>query len=152
MDIDKTYIGTSTSNFKWRKKDLPWLIVVWIACITWSYMESTIRPIIIIAIVSVIFFIVRLPIFERKIYIKINNGELSIHSKNAILWKTLLKDITSIDLEVSKRLIPTVAGKAILIRNNKNDSYFLPLDGVTFEGLNPAALVDELNNIKGNIA
>ena len=79
-------------------------------------MESSIR--------RVIFFILRLPIFERKIYIKINNGELSIYSKNTILWKTLLKDITSIDLEVGKRLIPTVAGKAILIRNNINDSNF----------------------------
>ena len=62
-----------------------------------------------------------------------------------------MKDITAIELEESEPALSTASGKALLIRNNKNDSYYLPLDGITFEGLEPTGLVEELNEIRKNV-
>ena len=87
------------------------------------------------------------------IYIIIRNERLSIHTEDAILWSTLLKDIVSIKLEggEDKRFFSLALQRAMVIRNNKNDSYFIPL-GIEFNSLSPDKLVEELNEIiKQNI-
>ena len=136
METTKTFTGISPSKLKWGKSEILWLAAVWAVFIIWSYRWASFIPIIVL---------VRLPGFARKVEIKISDEALSIHEANAVLWTTRLEDITSIELEESKRAITKATNKALLIRNNKNDSYFLPLDGMTFEGLEPNQLVESLN-------
>jgi hypothetical protein len=147
MEIEKTYIGSSPSKIQWSKSHLVWFGCIWLAFIVFSYVNSSFIPIIILAFFSLISFILRLPVFECKIYIKVSGGILSIHDKNSVLWGTRIKDITSIELEESGKITPSVAQRALLIRNNKNDSYYLSLDGVTFKDEDPNQLVHELNEI-----
>ena len=143
--MKKTFTGTSPTKLKWGRSEILWLAAVWIAFIIWSYMWASFIPIIVLAVMTLISVLVRLPGFARKVEIKISDEALSIHEANAVLWNTRLEDITSIGLEESKRAFSKATNKALLIRNNKNDSYFLPLDGMTFEGLEPGQLVESLN-------
>lgn len=148
METEKTFIGSSPSKIQWSQRYLIWFSFLCVAFIVISYMNSTFIPIITLAVFFLISFSLRLPIFERKTYIKVSGGILSIHNRNSVLWKTDVKDITSIELEESEQTIPSVTQKALLIRNNKNDSYYLPLDRVTFKDQDPNQLVHELNEIK----
>ncbi|MES9945190.1 MAG: hypothetical protein ABW080_09570 [Candidatus Thiodiazotropha sp.] len=148
MEIEKTFIGSSPPKIQWSKSYLIWFGCLWLAFIVFSYVNSSFIPILTLAVFSLISFILRLPVFEGKTYIKVSGGILSIHDKNSVLWRTSIKDITSIELEERGKIIPSVAQRALLIRNNKNDSYYLSLDGVTFKDQDPNQLVHELNEIK----
>ena len=150
MEAEKTFIGTSPSKIHLRKKDFLWAGSIWIGFIILSYWASSFIPIIVLAVVFIFSLLMRLRPFQRKIYIKIGGGTLSVHSRNAVLWKSHLTDITSIDLEDNCRAQSAVSGKALLIRNNEGDSYYLPLGGITFEGLKPESLVKVLNEIMNN--
>ncbi len=145
METRKTFTGSSPPKFRWNKKEILWLVSVWIAFIIWSYIGSTFFPVIIVAVLSIVAILIRLPGLETKTCIKIGDETLSIHSEDAVLWRTDLKGITSIELEENERAFTSATNKALLIRNDKNDSYFLPLDGMTFEGFEPDELVEQLN-------
>lgn len=145
MTIKQTFTGSSLSKFGWGKNEFLWLVSVWVAVIIWSYLWSSIVPIIVLAVLSIISIAIRLPVFESKTCIKISDDTLSIHGEDAVLWKTQLKDITSIELEERERLFTKATNKVLLISNSKNDSYLLPLDGMKFEGLNPNELTEKLN-------
>lgn len=150
MEAEKTFTGTSPSKIRFGAKSILWIGTVWLAFILWSYLESSFIPIIILAVFFALALLMRIPAFRKKIHVRVSGDRLSIHSKGALLWETPLKDITSIDLKESKRTMSATSSKALLIRNNKDDSYFLPLDGIEFEGLEPAGLVEKLNEIKKN--
>ena len=149
METEKTFIGSS-SKIKWSKSYLIWFSFLWLAFILISYVNSTFIPVITLAVFSLIVISLWLPIFEGKTYIKVSGGILSIQDRNSVLWKTNIKDITSIELEESNKIIPSITQKALLIRNNKNDSFYLSLDGITFEDQDPHQLVHELNEIKNS--
>ena len=148
MKTEITFTGTSPSRIRTGKNDVFWFGAVCIAFVVWSYLESSLVPMIIFSVFFAISLLLRTPFLQRKIYIKVGGDALSVQSENEILWKTLLQDITSIELMESKRLLSAETSKALLIRNNRDDSYYLPLDGVTFEGHSPASLVEKLNEIK----
>ncbi len=150
MDIEKTFTGTAAPNFLSGKKYLLWLAAVWLVFIAWAVIESSLFPIIVISAFSAIALVARLPVFEYKTCIKISHGALSVHSKETLLWQTDLKDVISIELEEKNRVIAGGSNKALLIRNNKNDSYFLPLDGLVFDGLEADELVQALNAIRNS--
>lgn len=150
MEAEKTFTGTSLSKIRLGTKSIPWIGAIWLAFILWSYLESSFIPIIVVAVFSALALLLRTPAFRRTIHIRVSGDRLSIHSKGAMLWETLLRDITSIELQESKRTMSATSSKALLIRNNKDDSYFLPLDDIEFEGVEPAGLVEELNEIKKN--
>ena len=145
MEIKQTFTGISPTGFKWNKNEILWLVSVWVAFIVWAYLWESYVPVIVLAVLTGIAFLIRLPGLKRKIEIKISDNALSIHEGNAVLWKTGLQDITSIELEEKQRAFSKATNKALLIRNNKNDSYFLPLDGMAFEGLEPDELVENIN-------
>jgi hypothetical protein len=148
METEKTFIGTSPPNIKWGGKEIVWVISMLVASIIWSYMASTPIPAVIYIAFFALSLLLRLPLFARKTYIKVSDGILSISSQDAVLWTSVLKDITTIELEESSGARQVVANTALLIRNNRGDSYLLALDGITFEGLKPAELVGQLNEIK----
>lgn len=166
MSIDKIYTGTTKSVLPERrlgKKDLPWLVGAWFISIIWACVISSPTPIINISVLSFFIFIaptLRLyiaPILRLfvsdNIYIIIRNERLSIHTEDAILWSTLLKDIVSIKLEggEDKRFFSFAPEKAMVIRNNKNDSYFIPLS-IEFDNLSADELVKKLNEaVKQNV-
>jgi hypothetical protein len=151
MESDKVFTGISPVKIQWGKKEIFWLSGIWVAFIVFSYRATSFIPIVTLAVFTIISIVIRLPVFQVKIYIKISNGILSIQNKDGILWTSQLKDIVSIELEESKKSFPAFSYKALLIRNNKEDSYFLPLDSIGFEGVKPAELVDELNQFKDRV-
>jgi hypothetical protein len=151
MESEKVFTGTSPAKIDWGQKEILWVIAIWVVFIVISYRESSIIPIVILAVFSLISLIVRLPVFQDKTFIKISDGMLSIEKKYAVLWASQLKDIVSIELEESRKTIPVFSHKALLIRNNKEDSYFLPLDDVTFNGMEPVELVVELNKLRKRV-
>ena len=150
IEAEKTFVGTSPPDFRLAKKDILWLVLVWCGFIVWSVIDDSFFPIIVVGFFTILSVVIRLPALVGKTYIKIGNGALSVHSKDALLWKTPLQDITSIELEESERIMSATPGRALLIRNNKDDSYYLPLDGTSFEGYEPAELVNALNEIRNS--
>ncbi|MCB1825281.1 MAG: hypothetical protein KDJ54_12175 [Candidatus Competibacteraceae bacterium] len=67
--------------------------------------------------------------FMVEIYI--NNEMLIIKNKESILWSKEIKKISSIEIEKAKGFFSFVS-RAMLLRCNDGDSYYIPLDNLEF--------------------
>lgn len=150
MKTEISFTATSPPGIRPRNKVAIWSSLVCVAFVAWSLLTSSFIPVFVFAVFLAFFLITRTPFLQRKIIIKVGDGCLSVHGRDDILWKTGLADITAIELQESKRFLSAASGQALLIRDNRDDSYYLPLDGLVFEGHSPSSLVEALNEIKNN--
>jgi len=149
--MDRTYIGTSLNPMRWDRKHVLWLSVAGMCIGVWSYIESSYLPLVAFAVMTMLSFIINLPAHQREIAVILERGALSIYEGRAILWKVQIKDIASVKFEENKGFL-SLARKALLIRTYNDDSYYLPLDGITFGDVDIEEIVTDLNRISSEYA
>lgn len=126
------------------KRDYYWIAGSWLALLVWAYVQSS-YTLLIPPLVVTILVLLPVPGFLKKtIDIVVSDDALSIHSSEAVLWTTALRDITSIELE-ERGVFPHGVRKAMIIRNSQDDSYYLSLNGGSFGKRDVSEVIRDLN-------
>jgi hypothetical protein len=149
-DKCKTYTLESYNELVNSKQVYYMLIGSWFALLMiWALLEASFMVLVGPLVVTILVLFPTPKYLKRKINIVISDDTLSIHEGDATLWVTLLRDITSIEY-VERSLFQLGARKSIIIRNNKDDSYYQALDGMSFDSLEISDVINELKDLVNN--
>jgi hypothetical protein len=150
MDSRKKYTLESSNDLFRRKQGYYWFVGSWFVLIVWAYLQSSYAMLAGPLVVTILVLLSSSKYLKKKVDLVVSDDALSIHEGGAVLWRTSLRDITSIDLE-EKSFFQLGARKALIIRNRENDSYYQALDGMSFGKLETIEVVNELRAlINGN--
>ncbi|MBW9260852.1 MAG: hypothetical protein K1564_04685 [Candidatus Thiodiazotropha sp. (ex. Lucinisca nassula)] len=151
MDSRKIFTLESSNELFRSKQGYYWFAGTWFALMLWAYLQSSFTVLVGPVVITIIVLIASSKYLKQKIDIVISDDALSIHENGATLWRTSLRDITSIDLE-EKSFFQLGARKALIIRNSKNDSFYQALDGMNFGKFEAFEVINELRALSNKNA
>ena len=151
MNSRKKFTLESSDQLFRSKHGYYWLASAWFILILWAYLQSSYTVLVGPLVITALVLISSSKYFKKKIDIVVSDDALSIHESGAMLWKTSLRDVKSIDLE-EKSFFQLGARKALIIRNSKNDSFYQALDGMSFGKLETLEVINELRKLSNNNA
>ena len=143
---NKTYTLKTSNELYNNKQGYYSLAFMIIIIFIWAFIKASYTILIGPILITLIILIPTPEFLKRRLDIVISDEILSIKEGGATLWATPLQDIISIDYE-TKGIFQLGARKAMIIRNNKNDSYYQSLDGLSFGKLKHEEVISDIKSL-----
>ncbi len=90
MNTEKRYTAVASYGSLKTNSNIRSILVIWLVLAVWAFVESLYSLLLAPAIITLVMFLPHSLRSNAKFSIIINDGVLSIHSGEAILWSTVL--------------------------------------------------------------